>query len=150
MSEPKSEWEGPEDSPGFLLWRVTLAWQRAMREALAPHGLTHVQFVLLASAWWLGQSEPPTQQGLATHAGTDPMMTSQVLRKLEEKGLLERRADRHDARARRILLTKQGRALLKKALSDVERADAVFFAALGNEQPRFNRALNRLSRSDAE
>src|SRR5262245_41600507 len=137
MSEPKSEWEGPEDSPGFLLWRVTLAWQRAMREALTPHGLTHVQFVLLASSWWLGQSEPPTQQGLATHAGTDPMMTSQVLRKLEEKGFLERHEDPHDARARRIVLTKPGRALLRKALSDVEAADAAFFAALGGETRRF-------------
>jgi hypothetical protein len=31
-----------------VLWRATLAWQREMRTALAPHGLTHVQFVLLA------------------------------------------------------------------------------------------------------
>ena len=94
--EPSSEWEGPEDSPGFLLWRVTLAWQRAMRAALAPHELTHVQFVLLASSWWLGRTEAPTQQGLAEHAGTDPMMTSQVLRKLEDRGLVTREQDPAD------------------------------------------------------
>lgn len=148
--EPESEWGSPEESPGFLLWRVTLGWQRAMREALAPYGLTHVQFVLLASAWWLGREGAPTQMQLAQQAGTDPMMTSQVGRKLEDKGLIRRDEDPNDARARRIVLTRQGKALLTKALADVERADAEFFAALGNEQQRFVRALTKLSRSDAE
>ena len=43
----------PEDSPGFLLWHVTLRWQRDIAAALAPLDLTHVQFVLLATTWWL-------------------------------------------------------------------------------------------------
>ena len=54
---------------------------------LEPYDLTHVQFVLLTSLWWLGDHEdrPPTQARLAQHAGTDPMMTSQVTRKLETR-----------------------------------------------------------------
>ena len=44
------------DSPGFLLWHATLRWQRAMVEALSPLGLTHTQFVLLASTWWLAEN----------------------------------------------------------------------------------------------
>ena len=55
MSTPQSRLPGPERSPGFLLWRVTLAWQRRIRAALAHHELTHVQFVVLASLWWLGE-----------------------------------------------------------------------------------------------
>ena len=43
----------PQNSPGFLLWHVTLRWQRDIAAALAPLDLTHVQFVLLASTWWL-------------------------------------------------------------------------------------------------
>jgi DNA-binding MarR family transcriptional regulator len=147
---PVSEWDGPEDSPGFLLWRVTLAWQRAMRAALAPHELTHVQFVLLASAWWLGETEAPTQQRLAEHAGTDPMMTSQVLRKLEDRGFVAREQDPRDARARRIVPTSVGRAVLTKALRDVERADTDFFASLGNERAWFTRGLARLGRGDPQ
>ena len=147
--EPRSEWDGPDESPGFLLWRVTLAWQRAMRQALAPHDLTHVQFVLLASSWWLGRHEEPTQQRLAEHAGTDPMMTSQVVRKLEDRGLVTRKADPRDARARRIVVTVKGRAVLTPALKDVERADAEFFAKLGNDNARFARSLGRLARGDA-
>src|SRR3954469_18134815 len=98
MTAPESRLPGPERSPGFLMWQVTLAWQRAMRAALAPHDLTHVQFVLLATTWWLGQDEPPTQQALAAQAGTDTMMTSQVVRKLAERGLLTRQQDPADAR----------------------------------------------------
>lgn len=53
----------PQDSPGFLLWRSTLRWQRTIIAALRPLELTHVQFVLLASTWWLTEqsagSGPP-------------------------------------------------------------------------------------------
>ena len=44
-----TEYEAAEDSPGLLLWQVTNRWQSAQRAALKPLGLTHVQFVLLAS-----------------------------------------------------------------------------------------------------
>jgi DNA-binding MarR family transcriptional regulator len=122
---------GPGDSPGFLLWRVTNRWQRAMVGALGPLGLTHVQFVLLASVWWLGRTsgEPPTQRGVADHAGTDPMMTSQVLRALEGRELVRRARDPGDARARRVTCTPEGTELAERAIAVVEAADRDFFAA---------------------
>ena len=40
MTAPESRLPGPDGSPGFLLWRVTLALQRVMRAALAPHQLS--------------------------------------------------------------------------------------------------------------
>ena len=74
---------------------------------LESHELTHVQFVLLASLWWLvDHDRPPTQARLAQQAGTDPMMTSQVTRKLETRGLLERAPDPTDSRARLLRLTR--------------------------------------------
>ncbi|MBD0694346.1 MarR family winged helix-turn-helix transcriptional regulator [Streptomyces sp. CBMA123] len=119
----------PGESPGFLLWRVTLSWQRALAAALRPYGLTHVQFVLLAGAGRLGEQEgPPTQRRLAEHSGTDPMMTSQVLRTLEGKGLVERVPDPADSRAKRVRVTGAAAALLVDAMEAVERADAAFFA----------------------
>lgn len=121
-----------DSGAGLLLWQVTLAWQRAMRAALEPHDLTHVQFVLLASAWWLGEHElPPTQQRIADHAGTDTMMTGQVLRRLAARQLITRELDEHDPRAKRIVLTEQGRGVLADALADVATTDAEFFGALG-------------------
>jgi DNA-binding MarR family transcriptional regulator len=131
MSEPLR----PGESPGFLLWRATLRWQRAVAAALAPFQLTHVQFVLLACAWWLNeQGERPNQAAIARQAGTDVKMTSQVLRALEARGLLERRPDDEDARARVIVATRKGKNLAPKAIAAVEAADAEFFAPVPSSQ----------------
>ena len=123
-----------------------MAWQRRIREVLESHELTHVQFVLLASLWWLVDHDDHslTQAQLAQQAGTDPMMTSQVTRKLETRGLLERAQDPTDSRARRLRLTAAGRALVTRALSDVEAADEEYFAALGSQRESFIRALRTL------
>ena len=116
-------------SPGFLLWRATLRWQRSMVETLKPFGITHVQFVLLASTWWMCENGgPPRQRDLAEHAGTDPMMTSQVVRALETKGLLVRGVDPDDRRAWRLTVTREGSALARRAVAAVEDADAAYFS----------------------
>jgi DNA-binding MarR family transcriptional regulator len=120
----------PEQSPGFLLWHVTLRWQREIAAALAPLGLTHVQFVLLAATWWLNsRGEDPNQLGVARQAGTDVKMTSEVLRRLEAKGLILRAVDADDTRARRLRVTARGAQLAADAVAAVEAADAAFFRA---------------------
>ena len=119
----------PGDSPGFLLWHATLRWQRGIAAALAPLDLTHVQFVLLACTWWLNtQGTHPNQVAVAAQAGTDVKMTSQVLRSLERKGLIERGVDSVDTRARRLRVTRRGAALAPRAIAVVEGVDARFFA----------------------
>lgn len=134
----------PGESPGFLLWHATLRWQRAIAEALAPLDLTHVQFVLLACAWWLNhQGEHPSQVELATFAGTDVKMTSQVVRSLERKGLVERRPDTSDARALRLHVTPRGARLAPRAIDAVESVDATFFSSVREtEALRLLRALS--------
>ena len=136
----------PDESPGFLLWRVNLSWQRAMVGALRPLGLTHVQFVLLASAWWLTRvaGETPSQRRLAEHAATDPMMTSQVLRVLESRGFVTRAADPSDSRALRLAVTERGARLAQEAVRVVEAADAEFFKAAG-DRGSVLRLLRRLA-----
>jgi DNA-binding MarR family transcriptional regulator len=133
----------PNDSPGFLLWHATLRWQRGVARALAPLDLTHVQFVLLACTWWLNeQGELPSQIALAGQAGTDIKMTSQVLRSLERKGLIEREVDTADTRARRVRVTKRGARLAPRAIAVVEQVDSEFFADVPG--PQALRLLRRL------
>ncbi|MBE3011567.1 MarR family transcriptional regulator [Microbispora sp. NEAU-D428] len=118
----------PEESPGFLLWHATLRWQRDIAAALAPLDLTHVQFVLLAATWWFNShGEDPNQLTLARQAGTDVKMTSQVIRKLEAKGLVLREVDPADTRARRLRVTERGAALAQEAITVVEGVDRAFF-----------------------
>jgi DNA-binding MarR family transcriptional regulator len=132
----------PSQSPGFLLWHATLRWQRGIAAALAPLDLTHVQFVLLASTWWLNErSERPNQRELAAHAGTDIKMTSQVIRTLERKGLIQRELDSHDTRVRRLRVTRDGAQLAPGAIATVEQVDAMFFGDAPSDD-----VLNLLSR----
>ena len=97
-----TDYPDPQASTGFMLWRVTNSWQRAIRSALAPFDLTHVQFVLLAVLASTDNTMSVTQRDLAERAATDPMMTSQVLRVLEGKGLIVRLAHPTDGRARTL------------------------------------------------
>src|SRR2546421_1072105 len=121
----------PDDSPGFLLWHVTLRWQRDIAPVLAPLELTHVQFVLLVTTWWLNaQGENPNQLSVARQAGTDVKMTSQVLRKLEAKSLIRRDVDTSDTRAKRLRVTDRGAELARQAVAAVEATDAAFFQAV--------------------
>jgi DNA-binding MarR family transcriptional regulator len=133
--------EGPSTSPGFLLWHLTLTWQRAVTAALAPMGLTHVQFVLLACTWWMTEhGSPPNQLQLAGQAGTDVRMTSEVVRRLEAKGLLTRQVDASDSRARRLRPTAAGARMAQEAIEAVEQVDADFF----EQEPEFTPLLQRL------
>ena len=131
----KTRFSGPSESPGLLLWRTTMRWQRVMAAALAPLDLTHVQFVLLASAMWLGRNgEPPNQVQLAAQAGTEVKMTSDVVARLEAKGLIAREADPRDSRAKVIRITPTGAAAAQRAIVAVEAADAAFFSAVDEAQ----------------
>ncbi|GAA3243219.1 MarR family winged helix-turn-helix transcriptional regulator [Nonomuraea helvata] len=138
----------PGDSPGFLLWHATLRWQRDITAALSPLGLTHVQFVLLACAWWLNtHGEQPNQLVLARQAGTDVKMTSQVLRALEAKGLVEREVDLADTRAKRVRVTDAGAELAPRAIAAVESVDASFFQPVARDDALA--LLSRLAHPDS-
>src|SRR2546429_9237441 len=82
--------KGPGESPGFLLWKISNAWQRRQRTALQPYGLTHSQFGGLATATWFAASETLTQARISQLSGIDPMTTSQVLAALETARRRER------------------------------------------------------------
>jgi DNA-binding MarR family transcriptional regulator len=128
----------PEESPGFLLWQLANAWQRQMRIVLSPLGLTYVQAMLLTALLRLEQREavtgtPITQGDLARFCQADATMTSQVLRTLEAKGLLERSRGA-DARARLPRLTVAGRSLAERALPLAEAVDRDFFDLPGQNR----------------
>ncbi|MBK0421092.1 MarR family transcriptional regulator [Leucobacter sp. CSA2] len=140
----ESRFPTPERSTGLMLWRVTNAWQREIRAALAPFDFTHVQFVLLAVLASAQHDEHLTQRELADRAATDPMMTSQVLRALEAKGLVDRRPHPSDGRAIALSATPQGVTLANRANAAVEAADRAFFAPLAPGTERFTVDLGRL------
>jgi DNA-binding MarR family transcriptional regulator len=134
--------ESAEDSSGFLLWQVTNLWQREIKKALEKHDLTHSQFVLMASIHWLTlHHQEVTQVVLSSHTKIDPMTTSTVLRTLQSKDLLQRQEHATDTRAKTVVLTEEGKKIIKQAIKTVEKFDADFFGPLGDKTGDFNKKL---------
>ena len=132
----------PEESPGFLLWQVTNLWQREIKKALEQSGLTHSQFVLMASIHWLTlNKQEVTQVVLSNHTKIDPMTTSTVLRTLQQKNLIQRQEHLTDTRAKTVVLTTEGKKIIKKAVVTVEKFDAAFFSLPGNSLSELNKSL---------
>ena len=127
----------PQSSPGLLLWHLSMAWQSKQRSALALHDLTHVQFVLLALLVH-AENAPLSQAELARRASLDPMMTSQVARALEAKGLVNRASSSSDGRALQVSATGEGAQVANRAVKDVEQVDREFFAPLGGDVGQFS------------
>jgi len=67
---------------------------------------------------------------LAEYAQTDVMMTSQAVRKLEHKGLVQREPTKLDGRAFTLNPTPTGVELVNRAVKKVEEVDINFFASV--------------------
>ena len=127
-------YEGPKDSPGYLLWTVFMQWRTAIEAVLKPLDLTHPQFVVLVTTGWLTKKgEVTTQAAVARQAELDPNTTSQVIRGLEAKGFV-RRVRKIDERSKNPELTELGKKRLQKALPAVENADNLFFKNLNKKE----------------
>jgi DNA-binding MarR family transcriptional regulator len=112
---------------------------------LAELGITHLQFVLLVGVAWLTRNNDLlTQVRLAEFCKIDVMQVSQVVRKLEEKQLVERSIHPTDTRAKVLVLTSRGEAVLQEATPLVKTLDTDFFSHC--HQSNFLKELQKLYR----
>lgn len=93
--------------------RAARVLARRFDAALRPLGLTSGQFSLLNA---LNRPEPPPMAPVAALLAMDHSTLTAALKPLARQGYVEVLADPQDGRARRLLLTAAGRALLGRAL----------------------------------
>ncbi len=109
-----------ENALGFWVHRVYQASRnemyRAFREVRVD--VTPEQWAVLIRLW---ERDGRSQSDLSDATFRDRPTMSRILDVLEKGGLVERRADPDDARARIIHLTRRGRELEKKLVPLVER-----------------------------
>ncbi len=110
----------PRPTPGFLVWRLANKWRVAVDRALAPLGLTHAQYSLVASLYGMHHAgERPSQRRLADHTGMEALYVSKLARALESADLIERTRDPRDPRAVQLSLTEQGQIVTRQAITVV-------------------------------
>jgi len=124
-----SRFAGPLQSPGFVLWRDFMRWQRELNGLLKPYGLTQPQFAVLACcAWMTREADAVSQTKLVETLGLDKMHVSQVVGRLEDAGLLLRQGSGEDRRVKQLSVSEKAQELLAKCFPIVEGHDADFFA----------------------
>ncbi|MFI6402031.1 MarR family winged helix-turn-helix transcriptional regulator [Streptomyces sp. NPDC050548] len=107
-------------TPGFLVWRLSMKWRVAVDRAVAPLGLTHAQYSLVASLYGMQRSGlRPSQRHLADRTGLEALYVSKLARALESAGLVERTRDPRDPRAVQLALTDEGREVTRQAIKVV-------------------------------
>ena len=96
------------DALGPTLHALARSHRAKLGALLAPHGLHPGQDLLLLAVWDAPGIRPST---LAEHLGVEPPTITRMLQRLERGGLIERRADPHDARAQLVYPTPRSRLL---------------------------------------
>jgi DNA-binding MarR family transcriptional regulator len=97
-------------------------------------------YLVLAVA---GQGEPRSQLALAQHLGVDRTAMTYLLDDLEAAGLVERRPDPADRRARRVAPTPDGLALLREVKATLRDVEDGLLAPLDDEERVVLRGLLR-------
>jgi DNA-binding MarR family transcriptional regulator len=137
--------------PGVLAWmrlaRVYTAIDRRTAQFLRQFELTTAQFDVIAQ---VGAREGLTQQELAQALLVTKGNVTQLLDRLEERGLIERRTA-PGRRGKAIHLTETGRALNRQAVPAQEAMIATLFEPLEREDRiRLGGLLRRIDRTLGE
>ncbi|MCX4985217.1 MarR family winged helix-turn-helix transcriptional regulator [Streptomyces sp. NBC_00572] len=129
---------------GFLVWRLSMKWRVAVDRAVAPMGLTHAQYVVMASLYGMSRSGlRPSQRALADRTGLEPLYVSKLARALEASGLVARTRDPDDPRAMQLSLTEQGRDVTRRAIKVVQGLLDQLLEPLGGQNSPRTREFTR-------
>lgn len=95
----------------MMLKRASLALRKVQDESLAQFGMTSAQMEVLAPVYF---SDGIEHRKLVEWLGvTSPTLTN-IVDGLVQRGLIERRSSREDARVKQFYITEQGEALFQK------------------------------------
>jgi DNA-binding MarR family transcriptional regulator len=120
------------ETTGSLLWRLSTRWRAAVDRAVAPFGLTHAQYVLLATLYGLSlRGARPSQRELADATGLEAVYVSRLARALEEGGLIHRAGAAADPRAVEITLTPRGEEVVVPAIAAVRQLHDQLLGPIG-------------------
>ena len=133
------------ENTGHLLYHLSVVLERKMKRSLDTIGITHTQFIILATTFRLNQkSDLVTQVEIANASMTDKMMVSKVLRALEKKGWVGRKEHPIDTRAKTISITQSGTVTLKKTLEIVFHVEKEFFTNIADKKQELNELMKIL------
>lgn len=126
-------------SPTHLLHRAGQCAGEVFHAEIHDGDLTPRQLAVLVT---VAQTDGLSQTGIVERTGIDRSTLADLVKRLQKKGLLQRRRTREDARAYAVRLTDEGRRMLRSAEPLAKRVDQRILDALpSKERERFIDAL---------
>lgn len=113
--------------PGFLIRRLHQIHCALFLEETREFNVTPVQYSLLTALAQYGEME---QGRLALEIGLERTSVAEVIPRLVERGLIERRIAPEDKRVKRVRITRKGRNLLGRMAGQAQRAHDCTVAGL--------------------
>lgn len=136
------------DRFGYLLKHARERLASLSAVALDPFGITGRDLAVLTV---LSEGDPPSQLEAAQRLSIDRTTMVGLLDGLEDKGLVERRADRADRRRNIVVLTESGARTLMEASAATDAAERAFLAPLSAaDADRFRALLQAVVGADDE
>lgn len=128
--------------PGFLVRRLHQIHDALFFRECQTHNITPVQFGILTA---LSMNPWMDQKAIGYELALDRTTTADVLKRLEEKGLIERRVNPDDRRSRLSVITKLGLETLNKLHPGMHTAQEDLLAPLSDlNRIAFTRLLSLL------
>ncbi|MDF2372428.1 MAG: MarR family winged helix-turn-helix transcriptional regulator [Rhizobiaceae bacterium] len=132
------------NQPAHLIRRAQQRFAALFNERLGHTTLTAPQMSVLIVVL---QNENLEQKGVAAAAVLDPMTVSDIIRRLERKGLLRRDRSDRSPRGHLISLTDEGQALMKEIQPSLDAIQEELLCDLSQEEQRlFLTLLSRVAR----
>ena len=104
--------KSPRSEIGKLIGKTARQWRRAVDRQLQPFGLTEATWLPLLHV--ARANAPMRQKDLAASLSLDNSSVVRLLNELQAAGLVERREEDVDRRAKAIVLTELGRTTVVK------------------------------------
>jgi DNA-binding MarR family transcriptional regulator len=112
---------------GFLIHDLSRLRRILIDRALKPLGITRSQWWVLA---FLSRRDGMTQTALADDLDLTKVAIGGLVDRMETGGFVERRSDKRDARARRVFLTSEGKALVATIRENVDVVETEILATV--------------------
>ncbi|MBY8022926.1 MarR family transcriptional regulator [Vibrio fluvialis] len=107
-------------------------WRRHLDQRLAQAGIKDISWAPLLHLDEFGDGI--SQKDLAASVGMEGSTLVRLLDTLEQKGQIERQADSHDRRAKRIYLTDSGREQVSALRAELLQIETEMLADVSDEQ----------------
>ena len=131
-----------KDTIGFLLSDTARLMRRDVERRARPVGLTRAQWQAL---FHLARNEGCNQATLADLLDVEPITLARVIDRLEASGLVERRPDPGDRRARLLFLGERAHPLLEELRSLGAETREVALAGISeDERHQLSRLLTKM------